>query len=148
MHHKSKTLPNHVNAPLLIKGFPTIPWAQQGYYDLGDLNMINKISNQPSLIDISMTLNTITYIPCYTKKLANFFLKKRKRWQKKLNQLYDKKNTNYPYIFPNFWLKKWQYKLCTYLMIIPFYPLPSTWLPTCHLSMYGVLTTYTNLPTY
>jgi hypothetical protein len=67
--------------------------------------MINKISNQPSVIDISMMLNTITYIPSYTKKLAIFFKKKRKRWQKNLINLYAKKNTNYPYIFPNFWLK-------------------------------------------
>jgi hypothetical protein len=44
--------------------------------------MINKISNQPSVIDISMTLNTITYIPCYTKKLANFFKKKAKDGKK------------------------------------------------------------------
>jgi hypothetical protein len=47
--------------------------------------MINKISNQPFVIDISMTLNTI---PIYhvIQKNWQIFLKKKQKMAKKLNQ--------------------------------------------------------------
>ncbi len=68
--------------------------------------MINKISNQPFVIDISMTLNTIPIYHVIQKNWQIFFKKKEKDGKKNLINLYAKKNNNYPYIFPNFWLKK------------------------------------------
>jgi hypothetical protein len=48
---QGKTLPNHLDAPLVIEGFPIVPRAQRGHLSFGDLNMANKTNKQSSFLN-------------------------------------------------------------------------------------------------
>jgi hypothetical protein len=48
---QGKTLPNHLDAPLVIEGFPMVARAQRGHLSFGGLNMANKTNKQGSFLN-------------------------------------------------------------------------------------------------